>query len=142
MNSNSIHQPAPRRYTTLDGRINNALDKSRQLRREAVRLGEFTYKVCSQREGHNPHYVEVTEHGLLCDCESAQYNQPCFHAAAVARRLERERRPTTRRAFVYGTGELFDEDAPAKPRPSKPAPTPAPIPPFVFVLTLEEIFSQ
>lgn len=126
--SSYILTQSERRYTTYEGRICNALDKARRLRHNAIRLSKYTYVVKSQREGHPAHVIEVTEHGLQCDCEAAQNDMPCCHAAAVALRLEREQRPVTRRIIVFGTGELFDEDgvlafiamsAPPKPRLSR-----------------------
>lgn len=130
--SSSIAQ-TPRHYTTFDGRVLNAVDKAKARKARAMRLSEFTYMVKSQRPGHAPHIIEVTESGLCCDCESASYGKPCFHAACVGLRLQREHKPEVRTPIVYAVGELFDEDTPT------PAPVPQPARPRI---RLEDLYPE
>jgi hypothetical protein len=136
---NSLNRkPQERRYVTYDGREENALDKAARLRARAVQIGPYAYQVKSSRAGHEPHVIEVTASGLVCDCEAGFSGNPCFHAATVAKRLWRERKPVVRHPEPdFGDGELFDEDGYAE---ASPVVAPQPQPQARPKVTLESLY--
>lgn len=58
-------------------------------RRRAWRTGPNTFEVIA-RSSEKRYQVEVVGGLPLCNCTAAQYRQPCWHAALVLARLERE----------------------------------------------------
>jgi hypothetical protein len=79
-----------RRYITLDGRIDNALARAKQLGHNAIRVGDNHYRVYSASEPGVKYDIWVTSSGLACNCKAGHYGKPCKHAAKVAIRLQRE----------------------------------------------------
>ena len=93
----------------LEMRYARAYRKAEQLRLHAFEVKtDRLYRVRSQRAGHPAHYIEVTEGGLVCDCESGRAGAPCVHAAAVARRREREGKCKQLFPAFETAAELFD----------------------------------
>ena len=56
--------------------------------RRAWRVGDH-FEVVS-RSGQERYRVDVEGGMPLCTCTAAKYGRPCYHAAIVYRRLERE----------------------------------------------------
>lgn len=58
-------------------------------RRHAWKVGEDLYEVISRDAGER-YRVEVKGGMPLCECTAAKFGRPCWHAALVLARLERE----------------------------------------------------
>jgi hypothetical protein len=79
-------------------------DVNQRARERAAEVGLHTFRLAGSQaflvksrktDPGSMHVVTVDTHGIVTDCSNCpgwQYRQICVHAAAVTRRLERERR--------------------------------------------------
>ena len=79
-----------KRNVTEEGRVQNALDRARDLNHYARKVSANHYRVYSASNDSSQYDVFVTGSDLRCNCKAGQYLKPCKHVARVALRLNRE----------------------------------------------------
>lgn len=103
-----------RRYVTREERVQRAIRKAQENSQKAWRLGPDLYRVHSGSRRDMWHQVRVLSvlgglH-LSCECEAGAAGQPCWHAAKVWLRLDREAQRAAFRGLPESDYELFEGD--------------------------------